>query len=233
MRRLHPGPIVEIADDELADAYAFPDARSWIRVNFVSTLDGVIRGTDGTSRSIASPADQRAFSQLRRAADVVLVGAGTLRDEDYHPARLPLAVVTATGNLPVSLRLFTLRTADTPRTLVLTTKLGAASIDRAWLPVAEVIECGEDGVDLPTAMAALIDRGLRRIHCEGGPRLLGDLAAAGLLDELLLTVVPVLHGGGPAEHLLTVAGGLDPDLRLQVTQVLEEDGSVFIRASRA
>ena len=82
------------------------------------------------------------------------------------------------------------------------------------------------------AIAALVDRGLERIHCEGGPRLLGDLAREGLLDELLLTATPILHGGQAGDHIMTVDGGLIPGMRLETTQVLEEDGSVFIRASR-
>jgi len=81
-------------------------------------------------------------------------------------------------------------------------------------------------------VALLHDRGLGRILCEGGPTLLGALAVAGLLDELLLTVSPILLGGGPSEHILAVPGGLSPALRLRPVDVLEEDGSVFIRARR-
>ncbi len=232
MRRLQPGPIVAVADDDIAGLYAFPADRTWVRANFVMTLDGVIRGADGTSRSIASEADRKAFSRQRLAADVLLVGAGTLRDEDYNPSRLPIAIVTASLNLPPTLKLFALRTEQTPRTIVLTTDQAAPRATPELTAVADVVPCGADSVDLTRVIAELADRGMRRIHCEGGPRLLGDLMAADLVDELLITVVPTLHGGGADEHLLTIPGGFDPPLRLDITQVLEEDGTVLLRAVR-
>lgn len=237
MRRLSPEPETEVTDDDLPSAFDFPVAGAWpgdtwVRGSMVSTLDGVMRGADGTSRSIASSADQRVFSRLRLGADVVLVGAGTLRDEDYHPSRLPIAIVTASLRLPLTLRLFALRTPDTPRPLVLTTESSRDAAPAELLELADVIACGVESVDLGAAVGALAACGLRRIHCEGGPRLLGDLAAAGLLDELLLTLTPVLHGGPASEHIMSVDGGLSPALRMETVQVLEEDGSVFLRARR-
>ncbi len=213
-------------------AYEFPDVSPWVRGSFVTTLDGVIRGQDGTSRSIATAADQRIFSILRSAADVVLVGAGTIRDENYRPSQRPIAIVSASADLPLSLRLFTDRTDESPRTLVLTTAIAIESSSADLRDAADLIDCGHDRVDLRLAVDALTERGLIRIHCEGGPRLLGDLAAAGLLDEVLLTVTPTLQGGTPPEHLLDLPGGLLPAMRMRTTQVLEEDGSVFIRAQR-
>lgn len=232
VRRLRPLPLAELTDDEFRAAYGFPDVRPWVRGSMVSTLDGVMRGTDGTSRSIASAADRRVFSMLRWSADVILVGAGTIRDEDYRPSRLPIAIVTASLRLPLTLRLFSLRTPDTPRTLVLTTSAAISSAPAELLDIADVIACGESSVDLPTAVGVLDERGLSRIHCEGGPTLLGELAEVDLLDELLLTVTPVLQGGGADEHLLSVEGRLSM-MRLEMAQVLEEDGSVFIRARRS
>lgn len=198
----------------------------------VSTLDGVMRGAGGTSRSIASAADKRLFSKLRAAADVVLVGAGTVRDEDYHPSITPVAVVSAGLHLPMTLRMFALRTSQTPRPLILTCASALSHAPSELLAIADVVACGDDGVDLGIMLETMHERGFQRIHCEGGPRLLGDLAAAGLLDELLLTVTPILHGGGATEHIMSVPGGLIPALRLTTTQVLEEEGSVFIRAQR-
>lgn len=221
-----------VPDDDLASLYGFGDRRPWLRANFVMTLDGVIRGTDGTSRSIASAADKKAFSQQRLAADVVLVGAGTVRDEDYSPSRLPIAIVTRSLRLPPSLKLFALRTDDTPRTIVLTTDEAADHPDPDLTAAADVVPCGAGHVNLSRAVDALTERGLTRIHCEGGPRLLGDLMAEDLVDELLITVVPTLHGGGAGEHLVTMAGGLLPPARWHVEQVLEEDGTVLMRAVR-
>ena len=237
MRRVLPAPTADgqaedLTEEELRACYAFPAERPWVRANMVSTFDGVMRGRDGRSTSISSSADRRVFAVARLAADVVLVGAGTLRAEDYRPSRRPIAIVSARLDLPLSLRLFAERDVDTPRPIVFTTVRSAATAPDALSRLADVVPCGVEHVDLAGAVGELNDRGLGRILCEGGPSLLSALAADGLLDELLLTVSPVLLGGGPAEHILDVRGGLDPALRLHPVEVLEEDGSVFLRARR-
>jgi riboflavin biosynthesis pyrimidine reductase len=231
VRALLPEPIADLPDDGLAHRWDFPGSLPWIRGSMVATLDGAVAGADGTSRSIASPTDARVFSLLRSDADVVLVGAGTLRDEDYRPSRLPLAVVSRSGTLPRTLKLFRERTQDTPRSLLLTTATGAADAQAAVGDLIDVVACGDSAVDLARVRQVLAERGLVRIHCEGGPTLLSDLAAAGLLDELVLSVVPTLLGAPPQQHILTVSGGLG--LRMRLTQVLEEDGTVLLRAVRA
>lgn len=221
-----------MSDADLRVAFAFPEERPWVRGSMVSTLDGAIRGSDGHSGSISTPADKRVFSLLRMASDVILVGAGTVRDEAYSPSRHPIAIVTSHLDLPLSLPLFAQRTDATPTTIVLTTAPAAAGAPSGLRAVADIVACGQDHVDLARVIAHLHGRGLSRIHCEGGPRLLGSLASAGLLDEMLLTLAPALLGGGAEEHVMSVAGGLVPPQRMRVTQVLEEDGSVFVRARR-
>jgi riboflavin biosynthesis pyrimidine reductase len=230
VRRLHPAPTVELSEDDLRAAYAFPDALPWVRANMVSTLDGSMRGVDGDSRSISTPADQRVFSIARAAADVILVGAGTIRAEDYRPSRKTVAIVSNRLDLPLSLRILADRTAENPRPIVFTTDEAAADASAGLRALVDIVAAGSGKVDLHGVKDELAARGLARIHCEGGPRLLSDLVAAGLLDELLLTIVPRLLGGGPDEHILTVPSGFDPPLRLMREQVLEADGSVFIRA---
>ncbi len=230
MRRLLPAPIVDLSDDDLRAAYMFPEQRPWVRANMVSTLDGAMRGTDGGSRSISTPADQRVFSIARADADVILVGAGTIRAEDYRPSKKTVAIISNRLDLPLTLRMLVERTDENPRPLAFTTDAAAADASEALRALIDVVPCGSHVVDLHRVVAELAARGLGRIHCEGGPSLLGDLAAEGLLNELLLTVAPRLLGGGPQEHILSVAGGFTPPLRLTPTQVLEEDGSVFIRA---
>ncbi|MCX6433243.1 MAG: dihydrofolate reductase family protein [Actinobacteria bacterium] len=230
MRRLLPAPIAELSDDALRDAYAFPEQRPWVRANMVSTLDGAMRGTDSGSRSISTPADQRVFSIARADADVILVGAGTIRAEDYRPSKKIVAIVSNRLDLPLTLRMLAERTDENPRPIAFATDAAAADAADELRAVVDIVPCGADSVDLQRVIEELAARGLGHIHCEGGPNLLGDLAAAGLLDELILTVAPLLLGGGPGEHILTVAGGFDPPLRLTPTHVLEEDGSVFLRA---
>ncbi len=232
MRRLLPDPDPgPLTDEDLLAAYAFPDARPWVRANFVTTLDGVIRGGDGLSKSLSTAADQRVFRIARRTADVILAGAGTVRAEDYRPSRQPLAIVTGTLDLPATMRVFAEATPDHVRPIAITTQEAAAAADPGVHERVEVVACGSGHVDLAAMVGELARRGLPRIHCEGGPHLLGSLLRAGLLDELLQTIVPVLRGGGPGEHLVDVPAGLSPLVRLTPTLVLEDDGTVFLRAN--
>ena len=232
MRRIHPAPEAALTEDDVRTAYAFPDRRPWVRANMVSTLDGTMRGPDGSSRSISTPVDQRVFAHARRDADAVLVGAGTIRAEDYRPSVRTVAIVTRRLDLPLTLRMFAERGPEHARPIAFTTDAAAASAPEALLEVIDVVGCGDEEVDLARVVATLDDRGLGRILCEGGPRLLGDLMSAGLLDELLLTLVPSLVGGGAREHILDVAGGLDPALHLTPRLVLEEEGTVLLQLGR-
>jgi riboflavin biosynthesis pyrimidine reductase len=231
VRRIHPAPESDLTDEDVRAAYAFPDHRPWVRANMVSTLDGTMRGPDGSSRSISSTADQRVFAHARRDADVILVGAGTIRAEDYRPSVRTVAIVTRRLDLPLTLRMFTERTAAHARPIAFTTDAAASEAPAALGEAIDIVGCGDD-VDLRLVIGELEGRGLGRILCEGGPALLGDLISAGLLDELLLTLVPSLLGGGPREHILDIDGGLEPALRLVPRLVLEEDGTVLMQLGR-
>ncbi len=233
MRRIHPGPPTELTDDELRADYAFPEDRTWVRANMVATLDGAIRGSDGLAKSITTPADQRVFGIARLACDVILVGAGTVRAEDYRPSKRTVAIVTSRLDVPLSLRMFSDRTEANPRPIILTTEESARSAREELRAVADVVDCGSGHVDLRTAISHLVGRGLPRILCEGGPALLGAMFDAGLVDELLLTVSPLLVGAGTDEHIVQVPGGLQPPPRFGLAGVLEEDGTVFLRMTAA
>ena len=211
------------------DLPEFPADRPWVRAVMASTLDGVMRGPDGGSRSISTPADQRWFSRLRRQPDAILVGAQTIRSEDYRPSRTVVAIVSRSLDLPPTLRMFTERTDEHPRPIVLTSDDAALDPPTHLRDLTDVIGCGDGTVDLARAVDVLIERGLLRIQCEGGPRLLGDLVAADLLDELLLTLTPTLLGGGPGEHILNIPGGLDRRGRIVRTQ--DDGGTVLLQVA--
>ncbi|WP_256106745.1 pyrimidine reductase family protein [Streptomyces sp. ODS05-4] len=257
MRRLCPvtdrTPTADLAPrewgpQELADAYGYPEPAaggSWLRANMVATLDGAAQH-DGRSQPISSAADMRVFGTLRALADVVVVGAETVRREGYRPARAreafaarraaagqgpapAIAVVSASLDLDFSAPLFT---APLTPTLVLT---GAgAPADRtaaAREAGAEVVVAGDGaGVDPHRLVRELADRGLRRQLSEGGPRLLGRLVAAGVLDELCLTVSPTMTAGGAQR----IAGGPEIPVprRFELVSLLEEDGFLFSRYRR-
>jgi riboflavin biosynthesis pyrimidine reductase len=236
MRMIWPEASGDLDDAGIAAAYAYRGA-GWLRANFVTSADGAAY-VDGRSGGLASDGDKRIFGVLRVLADVVLVGAGTARAERYKPAKPPrpalaelrgdrpatppIAVVTKTVGLDLAGELFTQAPADA-RTIVITCAAApVASRDRA-AEVADVIVAGEDEVDLAGALKALADRGLSRVLCEGGPHLLGDLAAAGLLDELCLTLSPTL--AGPGAGRIIAGTGLDAARPMRLGHLLTTDDS--------
>jgi len=195
------GPDTTVDDAALAAHYAYPGelGAPYVRVNFVTSADGAVT-VDGRSGGLGSAADRRVFGLLRELADVVLVGAGTVRTEDYRGARRPtrgratpppIAVVTGSADLDPGGRLFD-DTAVAP--LVLTTAAAPAGRrDRLTAAGADVALL--DRLDGPALLGELARRGFLRVLCEGGPRLFGDLVAADAVDELCLTVAPVLAAG--------------------------------------
>ncbi|GAB3436820.1 pyrimidine reductase family protein [Phycicoccus ginsengisoli] len=226
-----PAPGTVLDDRALEQVYAPPSGRSWLRVNFVSSLDGAGTGADGRSGSINTPADHRVFGLLRRLADVVVVGAGTVRAEGYpalrdeDPSAPVLAVVSNRGTLPETVAAMT----SPPGSALLVTRHGAdpgaVAEARRVLGKDNVVLAGEDEVDLVQARKALEDRGLRQILSEGGPGLFGSMLAAGVVDEVDLTWAPALVGG---EHHRIVRAG-DLDVALRPMTLLEEDGTVIGR----
>ncbi|MFI1188493.1 pyrimidine reductase family protein [Streptomyces californicus] len=222
-----------------------PSGGSWLRANMVSTLDGAAQH-EGRSQPISCAADMRIFGTLRGLADVVIAGAETVRQEGYRPARAreafaarraaagqgpapAVAVVSASLELDFSLPLFT---EPLVPTLVLTG--AAAPADRiaaARKAGAEVVIAGDGaGVDPARAVRELADRGLRRQLTEGGPRLLGQFVAAGVLDELCLTISPMLTAGD-AQRIAGGPGVAVPE-RFFLASLLEEAGFLFSRYRR-
>jgi len=218
-----------------------PADRPWLRANMVASTDGAAT-LDGRSGGLSGPADRMVFTVLRSLADVIVVGAGTARAERYRPvphdeiwaalrpagAQLPaIAVVTASLDLDACSRL--LSGADQhAQTIVITSAAAPADRKAAIAGSARVIVAGQERVDLQLAVSALADMGHRAILTEGGPGLLGQLAAAGLVDELCLTTSPVLVGGS-ARRILTGAGDQLGPHRLHLVHVLVHDGYLLNR----
>jgi riboflavin biosynthesis pyrimidine reductase len=197
--------------------------RPGVRLNMIASVDGAT-AVDGVAGGLANKADKDLFQLLRSLADVVLVAAGTVRAEGYGPSKVPIAVVTRSCNLDWESRLFT---AQDARPVVVTVATAPAEARARAAEVADVVVAGERDVDLARALDALGARGWRAVLCEGGPTLNGQLAAAGLLDELCLTLSPRLVGGR-AKRLLD--GRLLPGPpALTLASACEEDGFLFLR----
>jgi riboflavin biosynthesis pyrimidine reductase len=197
--------------------------RPGVRLNMVASVDGAT-AVEGVAGGLSGKADQALFALLRRMADVVLVAAGTVRAERYGPSSVPVAVVTRSCRLDWDSRFFTEQIA---RPLVVTVATAPAAARARAAEVADVVVAGEHDVDLVQAVGALGARGFRAVLSEGGPTLNAQLAAAGLLDELCLTLSPLLVGGD-AKRLL--AGPLLPGPpALGLVSACEEDGFLFLR----
>jgi riboflavin biosynthesis pyrimidine reductase len=240
MRTIFPSPGSELTElTDLAEAYAYPADR-WLRVNFVSSADGAA-SADGLSGGLSSADDKRIFGILRVLTDVVLVGSGTARDENYKPqkprpslanlrggrsAAPPIALVTRTLGLDLARPLFAEAAPDS-RTIVITCASSDADLRSETAKVADVIVAGDDTVDLAAALDELAGRGLSRVLCEGGPHLFGDLAGAGLVNELCLSFSPTLAGPGAPR---IIAGDPFMARKLALKQVLAgDDGFLFHR----
>lgn len=226
MRRLLPNPETAPAGVDLDEVYAWPD-QLCLRANFVSSLDGAAE-VDGRTGGLGSPADKAVFAHLRATCDVVVVGAGTVTSERYRPAPVPIAVVSARLSLSPTDRLFA-PAAGLATPLVLTCAAAPADRRAALSHHAEVIDCGGEIVDLRLVVAELQRRGLRRLLCEGGPRLFADLLAAGLVDELCLTLAPVLLAGAAAK--ITNGPSLQAPEGATLLSALEEDSNLLLRYS--
>ncbi|MFF5119595.1 pyrimidine reductase family protein [Dactylosporangium aurantiacum] len=238
MQQLYPEP-GPVDQDTLIDLYAPPPDPS-LRVNFVSSLDGA--GTlRGRSAGLSGPEDKRVFGILRMRCDALLVGAGTVREEGYRALRLDeqrrrwrlahgmsefptLVVVSGRADLdPAQPAL-----ADAPvRPVVVTTRQADAG---PLHDVADVVRAGDGHVDLAAAVAALRERGHAHILSEGGPTLFGSLTVAGLVDELCLTLSPLLTGPGAGR--ITAGPEHDVPEHLTLRHALLADGQLLLRYAR-
>jgi len=176
-------------------------ARPWVGMCMVSGIDGSTV-VAGSSQALSGPADREVLLALRRAADTVLVGAGTVRDEGYGPPSKPgqrIAVVSRSGRLDTSLPLFT---------------SGAGS----------VVSPDDRGM---FAMVAALPGTF--VQLEGGAKLNASMVDHDLVDEINLTLSPNVTGGsGPR----LTDGAADVLRRFELRHVLEDDGFVFLRYVR-
>ena len=236
---------------DLAELYPWPD-EPWLRTMMVMTLDGATVGIDGRSGSISGSADKRVFMETRRLSDAILVGAGTIRAERYKPMRVKPEWQTARSEAGL---------APAPRIVVISGRLDlpwdepmfaesalgvvvvtSRSVDSHRLAVArefaEVWQIGDHEVDLASAVAMMREHGLARIVCEGGEALLNSLILAQLVDEMDLTVSPVLAGAGylndpgSQAQVLARAEGSDRFARFAASHTFMDEGFTFCKFLR-
>jgi len=214
-----------------------PPARPWLMANMVMSIDGAY-AVDERSGGLGGEADRRVFRWLRAAADVVLVAAGTARAERYRRPSLPpelrahrlgmglaevptLCLVSRSMELPDDLPLLA---GDGP-TPLLAGPAGAPtnSVPPGVTPIE--VPAVADDVDLVALLELLRDEhGAEVVLCEGGPSLLGALHRVDLIDELFVSVSPLLAGG---DRLGLLGGGPTARTSLRLHRLLTEDDMLF------
>ena len=218
-----------------------PPGRCWVTAHMVAGLDGSA-AVHGRVGALSTAPDKALFADMRTLADVVLVGARTVREEGYGAVRLseartaarvadgllptpPLAIVSRSLDLDWDSRAFAGAPPES-RTIVVTCATAPAPRLARAREVADVLVAGEESVEPDELFAQLAARGLARVLCEGGPNLLGELVAAGHVDELCLTISPMM-GGDPLPVAVFPPGAMLTGFSLR--HVLREDDSLFLR----
>ncbi|POH70281.1 pyrimidine reductase family protein [Cryobacterium zongtaii] len=214
-----------------------------LRVNFISSLDGAATH-DGLSGGLGDDADKLVFDTVRMLSDVILVGAGTVRAEGYGgirftdeavawrvahalPEHPPVALVSGRLDLDPAHPVFT---AAATRPIVITHAQAPAQRRAALAAVADVWVCGEASVDHALMVRTLTARGYPQVLCEGGPSLFGSLLAADAVDELCLTLAPLLESGRAAR----IAGAPDASpRRMRLAHALPAGDTLLLRYVRA
>ena len=235
-------------DARLAAFYSYPQDldRCWVRANMISSLDGGATD-DGKSGGLAGPGDRAIFSRMRQEADVILVGASTVRIENYSGAQMslserrerqgrgqsevpPIAVVTHSADFDHDALIFT-RTEVPP--LIVTCHETVPEAQARFGSSAEVLDASgpyPDRVDAGVMLETLAERGLRRVLSEGGPSLISLLTEHDLLDELCLTIAPVLVGGAARR---IASGSAEAHTRMRRSHLLTDaEGYLYMRYVR-
>lgn len=176
----------------LTDAYA-PLARTFVRVNMIASLNGSAVGEDGTSESLSNRVDRRILGVIRAAADVVVVGARTVRREGYlGPSSSRLAIVTLSGDLTGH----RLQNSATPP-IVLCPPSASDRVHEQLADIPHEVEMlNSPALDAREILRLLTGHGLTSVVCEGGPTLAAAFLDEGLVDELCLTVSAKLRSPG-------------------------------------
>jgi riboflavin biosynthesis pyrimidine reductase len=223
MRRLLPEPADDITVDE---AYRSPlrtrSDRPWVGLCMVASIDGST-AVDGTSAKLSSPTDSAVLNRLRQLADVIVVGAGTVRDEGYGAPRKAgqrVGVVSLSGELDYRSELFTSGAG-----FVISREGGAPDVPDG----IDVLRSGTDDVDLAGVLSALagLVGSADFVQVEGGAALNGAFFAADLIDEINLTTSPAAFGG-PGPRL--TSGSPTHSHRYDVAQLaIDDEAFVYTR----
>jgi len=199
-----------------------PSREPFVRINLISSVSGSAGGTDGTSETLSNPVDRTILGVIREHGDVVVIGAQSLRAEGYLlPRRVPLAVVTSSGNLAGH------GTGPTGATGNVIVVCPPSAVDRVHETSGDMsieiltVDAPDGRLAIADIIEALAARGLTSIVCEGGPGLAAQFLEAGVVDEVCLSTSPVINGSA-----LPVFGTDDTDqTALRIDQLMVDEAS--------
>ena len=220
-----------------------PAGRPWLMLNMIASADGAI-AVGGTSEALGNPADEAVFSAVRACADWIVAAAGTVRAERYglprpgadsrrarraagRADRPRLAVVSASLDLGLDLPLFADQRPDEELPVILTGSSAAAEAVERLAPVAEVVRLGSRRPQPDEILAELGSRGAEVVLSEGGPSFNAQLADAGVIDELCLSIAPLV-AGGPSPRIVHGSQRTVP-LEMSIDHLLEASDTLFVR----
>ncbi len=240
-----PEPVVDV--DPMAVYPALPrpkpPGRPWLMLNMIASADGAV-AVDGTSEALGDPADQAVFSAVRACADWIVAAAGTVRAERYglprpgpaaRAARLAagrsprprLAVVSLSLDLSLDLPLFAERRPDDDLPVILTGRGAAPEAVERLQPVSDVVRLDSDRPSPEEMLAEMASRGAEVVLSEGGPSFNAQLADAEVIDELCLSVAPLVAGGTSPR---IVSGSLrSVPVRMRLDHLMEASDTLFAR----
>jgi riboflavin-specific deaminase-like protein len=236
-------PGTPVSEDDLLTLYQYPDDLTgpYVRVNLVCTVDGKV-AVEGRSRPISGGTDRILFGRLRRLSDVIVMGAGTARADNARGARArddvrefrrglglaevpPVAVVSGSASVSTNSRLFT----DTfvPPIIFTTTSAPSSRVRALTDAGGDVVFAGDERVRIDLMLKELADRGLNRVLCEGGATLFGNLVEANAVDDLCVTVSPLLGGAGRVSTASTAMA-----IGMNLRSVIVSGGTLLLRYVR-
>jgi len=239
LRRLHEasGP-VDVLDMVLAEERS-SDGGPWVMFNMVASVDGAT-AVEGGSSALNDEDDKALFAALRTVPDVILVGAGTVRAENYGPVDLDeerrarrteqgmsptprLAIATASLSIEPDMRVF--EDSENRPLIITSTEVSSDRIE-AFADRAEVVQL--DDLDAASILESLGEPNV--VLCEGGPTLNGQLIVDGFIDEMNLTIAPKVAVG--ESHRIAHGEELLPPADMKLVRTLSGDRSLFLRYVR-